>query len=191
MRTVGLMLGVLALAVPARSDDIYKWTDPAGNVHYSNTPSATENGTTVTSGGVPEEDAAPPRAPDDRAATAPGDGAGEAQPAGDADTYSASVSTRRNALERDLRATERRLRDVDARLAALARARTQHAGGGTATGGVGTQALDVRSEEEKALATQREELAQHATEIKSQAAQLRAEVTARYGSTPPWWIELR
>src|SRR5438094_284956 len=144
MRTVGLMLGALALAAPAWSDDIYRWTDEAGNVHYSNTPSAAGNGTTVTSGGVPQQDqpAAPPA--DRRAAAASGE-EGQAAPAeGDSDTYSTSVSVRRNALERDLRATERRLRDIDARLSALARARTQNAAGSAATGGVGTQAVDLR-----------------------------------------------
>ena len=171
MRTVGLMVGLLALATPAWADEIERWTDAAGNVHYRNTPS--------------------PRTSDDSDSAAPPAAAGSAAADPDADTYSTSASLRRNALERDLRATERKIHDIDAKLASLARARGQHAKGSAATGGVGTLALDVRSEEEKALETEREQLAQHATEVRNDAARLRQEVTARLGATPAWWIDIR
>ena len=173
MRTLGLMVGLLALAAPAWADEIERWTDAAGNVHYTNSPG--------------------PRTGDDSDATAAPaahqDAAADAD--SDADAYSTSASLRRNALERDLRATEKRIRDIDAKLASLARARGQHAKGSAATGGVGTLAVDVRSEEEKALATEREQLAQHAAEVKNDAATLRKEVTAKLGGTPAWWIDLR
>src|SRR5262245_23680567 len=173
MRTVGLMLGLLALAAPAWADEIERWTDAAGNVHYRNTPG--------------------PQTGDDSDATAPAAVHGDAAAGtdSDADVYSTSASLRRNALERDLRATERKIRDIDAKLASLARARGQHAKGSAATGGVGTLAVDVRSEEEKALETEREQLAQHATEVKNDAARLRQEVTAHLGATPAWWIDIR
>ena len=177
MRVLGVVV-VLALATAARGDEIYRWTDDSGHVHYSNS-SAPDSGSTR----VPSA----PQAGRQREAS---DEANENAP-GDPETYSAGVSLRRNALERDLRATERRLRDIDTRLAALARARKQNAGGSSATGGVGTN-LDLRSEEEKSLATEREQLAQHVAEVKSDGARLRQEVTARSGgTTPDWWIDLR
>ncbi len=115
---------------------------------------------------------------------------------GDADTFSATASLRRSALERDLRATARRLHEIDARLSTLARARGQHAQGSAATGGVAAptaapEGIDLRSEEERTLATEREQLAQHADQVRNDAAKLREEVTARFGATPPWWIDLR
>jgi len=51
--------------------------------------------------------------------------------------------------------------------------------------------IDLRSEEERTLATEREQLAQHADQVRNDAAKLREEVTARFGATPPWWIDLR
>ena len=173
MRTVGLMVGLLAFAAPAWADEIERWTDAAGNVHYTNAPG--------------------PRTGDESDATAApaahGDAAADTD--SDAGAYSTSASLRRNALERDLRATEKRIRDIDAKLASLARARGQHAKGSAATGGVGTVAVDVRSEEEKALEAEREPLAQHAAEVRNEAARLKQEVTAHLGATPDWWIDLR
>lgn len=173
MRTVGLMVGLLALAAPAWADEIERWTDAAGNVHYRNVPGPR-------TGDAPDAAVAP---------AVHNDGAADTD--SDTDAYSTSASLRRNALERDLRATEKRIRDIDAKLASLARARGQHAKGSAATGGVGTVTVDVRSEEEKALETEREPLAQHAVEVRNEAARLRQEVTARLGATPPWWIDIR
>jgi uncharacterized protein DUF4124 len=178
MRVLGVVV-VLALAAAARGDEIYRWTDDSGHVHYSNS-SAPDSGATR----VPSA----PQAgrPERETTNEPGENA-----PGDPETFSAGVSLRRNALERDLRATERRLREIDTRLATLARARQQNAAGSSATGGVGAN-LDLRSEEEKSLAAEREQLAQHAAEVKSDGARLRQEVTARSGgTTPDWWIDLR
>jgi len=177
MRMVWLTVGMLALALPAWSSDIYRWTDGAGNVHYSNTPNTGHPATAV------GRDSAPVIGDD-------GSSAGEDRDPG-ADTYSASASLRRNALERDLRATEKRVRELDARLAKLARTRGERADAARATSGVGTN-LDVRSEEEKALATEREQLAQHAVQVRGDAARLRDEVTQHTGgATPDWWVEIR
>jgi uncharacterized protein DUF4124 len=170
---VGLMVGFLTLAAPAWADEIERWTDAAGNVHYRNTPGPRT--------GDESDGAAAPAAHGDTAAGTDSD----------ADTYSTSASLRRTALERDLRATEKRIRDIDAKLASLARVRGQYAKGSAATGGVGTRAVDVRSEEEKALETEREQLAQHAAEVRNDAARLRQEVTAHLGETPAWWIDIR
>jgi len=81
--------------------------------------------------------------------------------------------------------------DARRNVAALGRARTRNAGGNEATGGVRAAAADVRSEEEKSLATEREQVAQHVVEVRGAYARLRQEVTARFGGTPSWWIELR
>ena len=172
----GVMLATVALVPPAWSGDIYRWSDSSGNVHYSNIDGV--------DGGTKIEPAERARADDD-------DGDAEASTAPDTGAFSAQASLRRNALERDLRATDRRLRELDGRLASLARARGQNAAGSAATGGVGTGALDVRSDEEKTLATEREQLAQHATEVRADAARLRDEVTTRLGTTPAWWIDVR
>jgi len=180
---MGLVVGLVTLAVPAWSEDIYRWTDRAGTVHYSNTSPGTGHATRVPSvaSSVPEE----------RPASGSGEAASAAA-AGDAETFSTDASLRRNALERDVRATERHLRELDSRLAAFARVRAQNGTGSAATGGVGTNAVDFRSEEERALADERERVAQHAADVRNDAAQLRQEVMARFGGTiPPWWIDVR
>jgi uncharacterized protein DUF4124 len=183
MQKIGMLtLACVALAAPGRAGDIYRWTDGAGKVHYSNMAADGDDARAVEPGSAPSDAAASATA--DEADAREG-----AAPAGEVESYSASASLRRNALERELRATERRLRDLDGRLATLARARGQHAQGSAATGGVGTAALDFRSEEEKALATEREQLAQHEADVRSDAARLRDEVTARLGGTPTWWID--
>jgi len=173
MKTVGLVVLGLALGVPVWADDIYRWTDAAGGVHYANAPHRqATNGDAVAPG---EEATFTPPAdagPDDAA-------------------FSADVSLRRNALERDLRATEKRLRELDTRIATLARARARNAAGSAATGGVRAPGADLPSEEEKTLAEEREQLAQHALEVKGEAVKLRDEVTARLGETPAWWIDVR
>ena len=194
MRMIGpWTLAFLALATPGWSGDIYRWTDGAGNVHYSNMSAEGGDAAAVA------RDA--PVAPPEEEASAGLDGAtdeaaGETTTPADPGAFSTNASLRRSALERDLGATQRRLHEVDARLAALARARGQHAQGSAATGGVATptaapEGIDLRSEEERTLATEREQLAQHADEIRNDAAKLREEVTARFGATPPWWIDLR
>jgi len=188
MRMVGLgTLLLWTLAAPACSDDIYRWTDETGAVHYSNTPSAADAPTRMRDGGpaaggapAPPVDA-PGREPAGGAAAAPNELA----------TFSTEASLKRNGLERDLRATTRRLGELDAQLRTLAAARTGRAQGSAATGGVGTAAVDLRSEEEKALGAERQQLAQHATDVRNDAAKLRDEVTARLGATPAWWIDLR
>src|SRR2546428_4946461 len=157
-------LGLALCAGSARAGDIYRSTDAAGRTVYSNGP------------GTPSAGEA--RAP---ATSSSREGA---------DDFSTSASLRRQALERDLRASDRRLRDLDAQLATLARARMRNAGGSEATGGVRAPVTDVRSDEEKSLAADRNEVAQHVADVRGSYAKLREEVTAHLGGTPSWWIEL-
>ena len=172
---VGLLVLGMALAIPAGADEIYRWTDATGSVHYANAPVAHGQGT--------DHDAVAPGR--ETSYTTPS----EAEPTDS--NFSADVSLRRNALERDLRATEKRLRELDTRLATLARARARNAGGSAATGGLRAPGADLPSEEEKTLTEEREQLAQHAIEVKGQAVKLRDEVTARLGEIPAWWVDVR
>ena len=167
MRVVGRMaLGLVLLAGGVRADEIYRSTDGAGRPVFSNGPGES---------GDARQEVAPAAAPRTE----------------EADTFSTSASLRRQALERDFRTAERRLRDLDAQLAALGRARMRNAGGNEATGGVRAAATDVRSEEEQSLTAEREQVAQHVADVRAAYAKLREEVTARLGTTPSWWIELR
>jgi len=180
-------VGLLALAAPVRANEIYRWTDRAGGVHYGNTP---------TVGAEPTDTEAPAAAPEPPAGEAPGETVGEAPPQDVAPSdedraYFASASLKRNALERELRAIDKQLRALDHRLSDMARVRTRHRAGSAATGGVGTSAVDVRSDEERLLATEREQVEKRADELRAEGSRLREEVTARVGTTPTWWIELR
>ena len=196
-----MMMGTLAvclvaLAAPAWSADIYRWRDDAGRLHFSNVPADAREWVPAS---VPIEEAQPEAAqpaaiPAVADASAPADGEA-ASPAPKSDeelaAYSASTSLRRNALERDLRATEKRIQEIDGRLEALAAARTRNARGSEATGGVGTSAFDLRSEEEKALAAEREQLGQHGADVRNDAAKLKGEVATQLGGTPVWWTDPR
>jgi hypothetical protein len=172
---VGVLLG--ALAEPAWAEDIYRWTDATGRVHYSNTPAAREEPVRVIStsrGQIPEAGAG---------AEAASESGSAAEPAGDA-------SVRRRALERDFQASERRLGELDAELARLAALRTRFAAGTEATGGVATRAADARSEEELVLERERAALVERLAEIRAGYAKLEEEVVARHGSRPDWWSPL-
>lgn len=189
MRTVGWMaLGLLVFAPAIRADEIYRWTDRAGGVHFSNTPTVGADPT-----GVPAE---PPDA-DNSSAAAHGEPDQDIPPAADTGpsdedrAYFASASLRRNALERELRATDKQLRALDERLSDMARLRTRNAAGSVATGGVGTSAGSFRSEEERLVATEREQIEKRADELRAEGSKLREELTTRTGSTPSWWIDLR
>ena len=190
MRTVGWMvLGLLALAPTVRADEIYRWTDRAGGVHFSNTP---------TVGAEPTDMEAPPAEADASAGSVHGGApveeaapAGEAAPSDEDRAYFASASLKRNALERELRATDKQLRALDEKLSGMARVRTRNQAGSAATGGVGTSADAVRSDEERLVAAEREQIQKRADQVRAEGSKLREEVTARAGSTPTWWIDLR
>ena len=47
MWRVRSMVAVLALALPASATEIYRWTDGAGKVHFSNTPNTDAAATAV------------------------------------------------------------------------------------------------------------------------------------------------
>jgi len=180
MRWVAAAAILLGTARLAAAQEIYQWRDKAGNVHFSNVPTAQSEPT-----GLRND---PSEAPQD---TSPGGSGAAASPPSDEDVaYASDASNRRSALERQLRGAERQMKDIDAKLAALARARTRNAQGSAATGGVGTQAAGVQSDEELALTEERARAAKQVEALKGNYGQLRDEVTARMGSTPDWWINV-
>jgi hypothetical protein len=181
-----MVLGLVALAPPVRANEIYRWTDRTGGVHYTNTPTVGAEPTDM-----PAPEAAEEADADAREASADQAPPAEIEPSNEDRAYFASVSLKRNALERELRTTDRQLRTLDERLSAMARVRTRNRAGSDATGGVGTMAVDIRSEEERALAAEREQVGKRAEELRAEGARLREEVTARVGATPSWWIDVR
>src|SRR3989442_3058641 len=184
MRMIGpWTLALLALSAPGWTGDIYRWTDGAGNVHYSNMDAEGDDAAAVAHEPAAEE------APADLTDDTTDDAVDRTAARGDS-AFSATASLRRNALERDLRATARHLHEIDARLATLARARGQHAQGSVATGGVappapGPEGIDQPSDEERTLATEREQLVQHAEQVRRGAATPRGGGDPRLGAARP------
>ena len=191
MRTVGVVVGVIALVLgcsAARADDVFRWRDGDGQMHFSNVPSP---------GGAPMGMESDDGAIGSASARATEPGMGEAGTQGapapvEADSaFSTSASLRRQQLERDLRDTKRRMKALDDQIGSLARVRTQNAAGSVSTGGVRTNATEVRADEEKSLSEQREQLKAHESEVRGAYGQLRDEVTTRLGGVPDWWIDAR
>jgi hypothetical protein len=180
----GALVMIVAWTGTAGAEDIYRWRDSQGRLHFENVPAPGDRRAPAPEpAAVAADAAAAPEAAED-------DGAAPRRAVSD-EAYSADVSNRRTGLERELREAQRRLRDIDVRLEALAAARLRNARGSAATGGVGAPAENVLSPEEEALVEEREQLAQHAEEVRNDAAELRQEVEARLGAVPAWWSDLR
>jgi hypothetical protein len=189
MWRIGMVtLALLAWAVPGWSDDIYRWTDGSGAVHFSNTPVGV-------GGGDPEKvtiegHASFGQRTESNAEDAPAsDARNERAP--DADRFSTQASLRRRGLERNLRTANQRLHDIDARLAELAEARTRHSAGLAITGGLGTNAGNYLSDEEKQLTEERKQLAAQTEDMRADGKKLRDEVVSREGEAPSWWRDVR
>lgn len=214
MRMLGFaVLAVLTMVALGRGEEIQRWTDANGHVHYMNIPGGHGGGgPDIVDRGHQDADGQPTRAVGP-AIDADGNPTGVAthtEPGGDAedprnaaipapaptangtndDAYSTQASNRRSALERDIRTTQKRIKEIDDQIAGLAKIRSRNAAGSEATGGV-RASLDVRSPEEENLAEERAKLDKHATDVRTEYTKLRDEVTARLGSTPAWWIDVR
>jgi len=209
---VGALVVIAALAGSSSAEEIYRWKDPLGGLHFENVPTPAR-GSVLRDGFDPSEtpdasgvsDAAGTSdtssdvsgAPADVALGENGEPLDDATPKkkkltpDEADTFSTDVSMRRSRLERELRGTESRLHEIDGRLAMLERARLKNSRGSEATGGVAALAQDVLSPEEAVLVEERDELAQRAVVVRNDAAHLRQEVEARLGTIPAWWTDLR
>ena len=190
---VGALIVIAALAGSSTAEDIYRWKDPQGGLHFENVPTPravpfgyqveVESGPdagTVDTGALLDDDGNPIEGAK-KARLAPDEEAG----------FSTEVSTRRSQLERELKGTESRLKAIDGRLATLQQARLKNVRGSAATGGVGAPAQNVLSPEEESLVEEREQLAQRADEVRNDAVELRQEVEARLGTVPSWWTDLR
>src|SRR5688572_1134217 len=158
---VGALIVIAALAGISTAEEIYRWKDPQGGLHFENVP-------TPRSFQQPEGEASPAASSADADVLLdddgnPIEGAKKARLAPDEEPgYSTEVSTRRSQLERELKGTENRLKAIDGRLVTLQQARLKNVGGSEATGGVGAPAQNVLSPEEEALVEERDELAQRA-----------------------------
>ena len=193
MRSVpGALLMVVALTGSSMAEEMYRWKDPAGGLHFENVPQPADRARRQ------EEPGEAPRAdiavqengePVEAVLEDPGE-TKKKMTADETAAFSIEISTRRSRLERELRGTESRLREIDGRLANLERARTKNTRGSEATGGVAAPA-HILSPEEEALVEERDELAQHVVEVRNDAAELRQEVEARLGAVPAWWTDLR
>jgi hypothetical protein len=189
---VGVLVVIVVLAGTSTAEDIYRWKDPTGGLHFQNVPTPGQRSVLLDDSGSAGSESS------DTTGVAMSDGGetGETPkrkkltPEQEED-FSTEVSMRRATLEKELRGTEKRLRDVDGRLATLQRARLKNVNGSAATGGVGAPAYNVLSPEEEALVEERDELAQRAVEVRNDAVHLRQEVEARLGSVPAWWTDLR
>src|SRR5207245_4885690 len=94
MRLIGpWTLALLALAAPGWSGDIYRWTDGGGNVHYSNMDAEGDDAAAVAHEPAAEE------APADLTDNKTDEAADRTAARGDADTFSATASLPRSALE--------------------------------------------------------------------------------------------
>jgi hypothetical protein len=189
---VGVLVVIAVLAGTSTAEDIYRWKDPTGGLHFQNVPTPGQRSVLLDDSGSAGSESS------DTTGVAMSDGGetGETPkrkkltPEQEED-FSTEVSMRRATLEKELRGTEKRLRDVDGRLATLQRARLKNVNGSAATGGVGAPAYNVLSPEEEALVEERDELAQRAVEVRNDAVHLRQEVEDRLGSVPAWWTDLR
>src|SRR5262245_11898866 len=139
MRMAGwIALATVTLVTPAWSQEVFRWQDGAGQVHYSNTPAAAPDGAPVPDDPMRFRGATPePAAPEAEAAPQPQDDAAAAAPDEDplgavadptapkrvsedeAPGVSTDSSLRRNDLERDLRATQKRIAQIDDQLHTL------------------------------------------------------------------------
>ena len=193
MRSVcSALLMVVALTGSTLADEMYRWKDSSGGLHFENVPTPERrsrgDGAEVPTGDIVADQGGEPADP---SLYDSGDEAKRKKMTADEqETFSTDISSRRSQLERDLRGTESRIRQIDGQLATLARARTKNARGSEATGGVAAPA-NILSPEEDSLVDERDELAQHAVDVRNDAAELRQEVEARLGTVPAWWTDIR
>ena len=162
MRSSLLILLAVVLGTTGRSgagdDQVYRWADRGGHMHFSNVPSPGAEATGIVS--KEELPVTPPTSPGQPANAAsphgvPQDGSN----AGSADREeSPHAAVQRQELERQIKDAERQLHALDARLGDLAATRTRFAKGAPVGGGLATNAGGALSDEEKSLAHQRDSL---------------------------------
>lgn len=188
---------LLALGVSrVDADQVYRWTDEKGKVHFSNVAPAGQE--------VESEESSPstpatsePESPASEAAEAPeGSSAVSAKETPGRftdlsdDTFSARVSRERTALKKELAQAKRRIRDIEEEIKTVREERQQAVG-------VALQRLqgmsipsDVESEREQSLKKEKEDKEKRIQEIRKEYGELREEAAKRYGGVPGWWLPI-
>jgi hypothetical protein len=181
---------VVALAGSSVAEDMYRWKDASGGLHFENVPQPGERRRHEEAVESPTGEVAAEESGADPSLEDPDAEPRKKMTADETSAFSTEISTKRSQLERELRGTESRLRQIDGQLSNLERVRTKNARGSEATGGVAAPG-NIPSPEEEALVEERDELAQHAVDVRNDAAELRQEVEARLGTVPAWWTDIR
>ena len=205
-RTLGI---ALLCAVPllvlgasrATADQVFRWTDEKGNVHFSNVAPAGQEEKTEES--VPAEPEPAAIEPESRSGTV--GGATEGAPAektepvkekpgrfanlGD-DSFSAQVSRQLTALKREIAEAKRHVIELDDQIAAVREERGQAIDNALQTLQGVTNPSDVESEKEQALKKEKEETEKRIEAIRKEYGDLREEAVKRYGSLPGWWLPI-
>lgn len=155
MRSSLLILAAVVLttaqAARGEEDQVYRWADRGGHLHFSNVPSPGSEATGIVSN---EELPVTPPAPPGQ----PGATQGGSNPGSPDHEESPHAAVQRQDLERQIKDAERQLHALDARLGDLAAVRTRFAKGTPVGGGLPSNAGGVLSDEEKSLAQQRDSL---------------------------------
>lgn len=171
MRSLILGLTIMAAAAHgaiAAEDQVYRWTDHSGHLHFSNVPAPGAEATGIVSDEeLPVTPAGTPDQPDDGTAPSPA----RAQPEAAAEE-SPHVAVERQDLEHQIRDAERQLQALDTRLDDLARIRTRFSKGSPVGGGFATNAANVQSDEEKGLAKERDALQAGVNQMRADHAKL-------------------
>ena len=174
MRSSLLMVLAVVLATGGRAragdDEVFRWTDPGGHMHFSNVPSPGSEATGIVSNeALPVTPPTPPGRPADTTHAAAQDGSTAGSPDGE---ESAHTAVERQDLERQIKDAERQLHALDARLGDLAAVRTRFAKGTPVGGGLPSNASGVLSDEEKTLAQQRDSLQANVTRMRTDIGKL-------------------
>lgn len=196
------ILPFLALGMSrADADQVYRWTDEKGNVHFSNVaPPGQEEKTEEGAPAAPEPPASEPEGPSGSVVESPESADSEKkEPAKEKpgrftnlsdDSFSARVSRQRAALKKDLAQAKRHVRELDEQIAAVREERHQATGGAVLSLQGVIAPGNVDSERELLLKKDKEETEKRIQEIRKEYDELREEAVKRYGGVPGWWLSI-
>lgn len=188
-----VLLAALSAAA-ANAQQVYRWTDEQGRVHYSNVgPSgeATDASSSPAQSAPATEESRP----------APPSGSEERRSAGkkeeetrysklSGDEFSARATRERLSLKRDLADQKRRVGEIDGELADLRNKRDEVlADAAQRLQGVSRPEFYVSPREEE-LQKGRKEAEERMKEIRDRYAELKKEAEKRHGGLPQWWLPL-
>lgn len=199
-RVLSLLLIDAALA---GADEIVRWTDAKGRVHFSNVappPSQAQGGEASaggTAGEAPPAVAAPaPAAPE--VAPAPSEPAAREAAAGkpgpysnlSAEAFSSVASRQRMRLKSDLAAAKQHVREIDERLATIRAEKSQAVGDAMALLQGMYAPANAASTKEQELVADKKATEDRVDGIRKQYGELRDEAVRRYGGLPDWWLPI-